>query len=466
MLPLQLEWLSQAIQAILNLGPALMMPIILFILSIAFKQPISKALRCAITVGIAFIGIFAVLGAVFGVLGPAVQQMVNRTGIHLEGLDIGWPLTSAITWASSIAPLIIPIGFIVNIIMLIPGWTKTFDADLWNYWHWAFTAVMVQFATGSTILGIVAAIITEIVILLLADWIVPTSQTFFNIPGTSLPHTETTNWAPLTFAIDKALRKVPGLEKVKIDPETIREKAGAFGEPMMLGVYVGLFLGILAGLSIKGIYELAIYTGALLLLEGRMIGILMEGLMPIADGIREYFAKTERFKDREIFIGIDAGPIGLASPAAVAGGLILVPFYVAMTFLPGNKILPLADLAIIPVLIMWSMASAGGNLIRGLINGVIVSLLVMMFTNDFAGPLTEAGKAIGYEMPAGVSLVSSLDAGAHVFPWIVMMLFISAAKMDIKGLIKPLIAAVIYFGCWYWARDMPQKVKEELEAEA
>ena len=132
-----------------------------------------------------------------------------------------------------------------------------------------------------------------------------------------------------------------------------------------------------------------------------MIGILMEGLMPIADGISEFFSKSERFKGREIYIGIDAGPVGLASPSAVAAGLILIPVYVAMTFLPGNRILPLADLAIIPVLIMWSLASSGGNLVKGLINGFIVSLLVMAFTNSFAGPLTDAAKAINYELPPG-----------------------------------------------------------------
>ncbi len=464
MLPFQVEWLTQLIQTILGFGPALMMPIILFLLSIIFRQPIGKSLRSAVTVGVAFVGIFAVLGAVFGVLGPAVQQMVNRTGIQLAGLDIGWPLTSAITWASKIAPLIIPIGFIVNVIMLLFNWTKTFDADLWNYWHWAFTAVMVQFATGSAILGIIAAIITEIVILLLADWIVPTSQPFFDIPGTSLPHTETTNWAPVTFALDKIIRKIPGIQDIKADPESIREKLGFFGEPMMLGVYVGLFLGFLAyGLQLSKVYELAIYTGALLLLEGRMIGILMEGLMPIADGISEFFSKSERFKGREIYIGIDAGPVGLASPSAVAAGLILIPVYVAMTFLPGNRILPLADLAIIPVLIMWSLASSGGNLIKGLINGFIVSLLVMAFTNSFAGPLTDAAKAINYELPPGAQVVSSLDAGAHIFPWIIMTIFINAVKFNLKGLLMGIIAAILYFGCWWWAKDMPKVVAKELE---
>ncbi|HIE24301.1 MAG TPA: PTS galactitol transporter subunit IIC [Candidatus Korarchaeota archaeon] len=455
--------IAELVQTILGFGPALMMPIILFILGVAFKQPIGKSLRSAVTVGVAFIGIFAVLGAVFGVLGPAVETMVERTGIQLEGMDIGWPLTSAITWASKTAPLIIPIGFAVNVVLLAIGLTKTFDADLWNYWHWAFTAVMVEFATGSTALGLIAAVITEIVILLLADWTVPTAQTFFGIPGASLPHTETVNWAPYAFAIDKVLRKVPGLEKIKADPESIRAKLGFFGEPMMLGVYVGLFLGALARLPISKIYELAIYTGALLLLEGRMIGILMEGLMPIADGIREFFAKSERFKGREIYIGIDAGPVGLASPGAVAVGLLLIPLYILLTFMPGNRILPLADLAIIPVFVMWSVAAAGGNLIRGLINGAIVSVLVVYITNDFGGPLTAAGKAIGYEMPAGATVVSSLDAGSHVFPWIVMMIFIRAGEGNMKGLLLPLIAGILYFACWYWTRDMPKQVAKELE---
>ncbi|MHA1665001.1 MAG: PTS transporter subunit IIC [Candidatus Njordarchaeales archaeon] len=471
---MQLDAIINAVQFILGLGPALMMPIILFILAIAFRQPVSKAARAAITVGVGFIGIFAVLGATLGVVGSAVNAMVSNWGLTLSGLDIGWPLTSAITWAFFVSALIIPIGFIVNIVLLIPGITNTFDADLWNYWHWAFTAVMVQMwtepvlgTTGALYLAIIVAIIVEFLILKLADWTAPLGQIYFNVPGTSMPHTETVNWAPFALAIDKILRKVPALEKVKADPESLREKLGFFGEPMMLGFYVGILLGILALLPWYKIYELAMYIAALMLLEGRMIGILMEGLLPIADGISQVFARSERFKGRNIWIGIDAGPIGLSDPASIAVGMLLIPLYVASAMIPGAKILPLADLAILPIFAMWAAASSGGNLIRTFINAFILSLLGIYITNSFAEPLTAAALIVDPTLiPAGLALVSSVDAGGHVMPWFIIMIFLGILAPGVVSWVDVVIAilvAVLWFASWRFAKDMPEMVAEELK---
>jgi len=452
------------VQAFLNLGPALMMPVILFILALLFRQPIGKSARAAILVGVAFIGIFAVLGACLAVVGDVVKAFTTRYGLSLAGVDIGWPLTAAITWGIWLSALIIPIGFIVNILLLIPGWTKTFDADLWNYWHWAFTAAMVYMWTQNAILSLAIAIVTEILILKLADWTAPLAQVYFSIPGCSLPHTETVNWAPLNLALEKLIfSRIKSLEKVKLDPESIRAKLGYFGEPMMIGFYVGIILGLLSTTDIVTIYKLGIYLAALMLLEGRMIGILMEGLVPIADGIREYFGKTERFKGREIYIGIDAGPIGLGNPPSIAVGYIALPLIMILATLPGFKILPMADLAILPIFFMWATAASKGNLLKGFFNGLVTSLLVLYITNSYAPALTMAAQAVKYTLPAGVLLVSSLDAGGHVLPWILSMPIVYAVQGSLSDAIYPLLVGVAYFAAWYYARDMPKKLADELQ---
>ena len=51
----------QIIQGILDLGATIMMPIVLFVMAILFGQKVGKSLRSALMVGVAFIGIFAVL---------------------------------------------------------------------------------------------------------------------------------------------------------------------------------------------------------------------------------------------------------------------------------------------------------------------------------------------------------------------------------------------------------------------
>jgi PTS system galactitol-specific IIC component len=106
--------------------------------------------------------------------------------------------------------------------------------------------------TKNLILSFALAIVVEIVTIKLGDWVSPLTQKYFDIPGTSLPHTETVNWAPFNLAIEKAfLSKIPGLEKSQLDPEGIRKKVGIWGEPMMMGLYIGVFMGLLVWIVAK-----------------------------------------------------------------------------------------------------------------------------------------------------------------------------------------------------------------------
>ncbi|NPV40524.1 MAG: hypothetical protein HPY72_04150 [Anaerolineae bacterium] len=462
----------QFVQSILNLGPTIMMPIVLFIMALIFRQPVGKSLRHSILVGVAFIGINAVLGAVLSTIGPAIQALGQAMGIEALGTDIGWGLASAITWSFSWAGLIIPVGFVINWIVLLLGWTKIFDADIWNYWHWTFTAAMTYIWTKNLYLAFSLAIVVEIITLKLGDWTSPVTQKYFDIPGTALPHTETVNLAPFNFAIEKAfLSKIPGLQKSKLDPESIQKKVGFWGEPMMLGLYIGVILGVLvwlvAGQPATIILQMGIAVPAMIYLEGRMIGILIDGLMPIVDGVRDVFQKSERFKGREILIGIDAGPIGLANPTSVVVGMVGMVIYLLLTLLFPSffKIMPLADLAIVPIYYMFAAAASKGNLVKTLINGTITSVLVLAVTSSFAQPLTEAAKLVNYALPAGMLLVSSVDVGAHILPWLIVMPVVGIVTGQPTMIIAPAIIGVLWVLCWIYAHDMPQKLADELEKE-
>ncbi|MBE3519250.1 MAG: PTS galactitol transporter subunit IIC [Firmicutes bacterium] len=458
-----MEVLRSTVNQILGYGPAIMMPIILFVLSLIFRQSIGRSARAALIVGVAFVGINAVLGTVFTAIGPIVDAIAKGFGLSLQGLDVGWPLTSAITWGVAISAAVIPLAFVVNVVLLMLNWTKTFDADVWNYWHWAFAAVMVYMWTKNVWLAYLVAIVVEIIILKLADWTAPLAQRYFNIPGTSLPHTETVNWAPISLALEKLIfSRIRPLENVKADPEGLTRKFGVFGEPVMLGLYVGVLLGILGRQSAVDIVKTGIYLASLMLLQGRMIGILMEGLLPIANGISEYFARSSRFQGREIYIGIDAGPIGLANPTSIFVGYLTLPLVILFSFIPGNKIMPLADLAILPIFVMWAAAASRGNVIKTFLNGLFSVGLVMYITNAFAVPLTEAAKAINYSIPAGVALVSSLDAGGHILPFIIILPIVALASGQPAMAGIPVVIGVLYFAAWYYAKDQPAKIAEKL----
>lgn len=79
---------------------------------------------------------------------------------------------------------------------------------------------------------------------------------------------------------------IPGIRKIDINPVSIQKRFGIFGEPMMVGTILGLLLGVAARYDLKGILTMGISIGAVMFILPRMVRILMEGLLPISEAIK------------------------------------------------------------------------------------------------------------------------------------------------------------------------------------
>ena len=89
------------IQYILDLGPSVMMPIIIFVLSLVFGIKPGKAFRAGIIIGIGFIAINLVIGLMVNALAPATNAMVANLGVDMDVMDVGWPIGAAISFGTS-----------------------------------------------------------------------------------------------------------------------------------------------------------------------------------------------------------------------------------------------------------------------------------------------------------------------------------------------------------------------------
>ncbi len=201
--------LEQAVRYILDLGAPVMMPLIITLLGLGLGQGLAKSFRAGLTVGVGFIAIGLVVGLLGNVVGPKAMAFANVLGLKLDVLDVGWPMGAAVSFASPIAAALIPAVLVLNVVLVVTKLTRTVDVDLWNYWHFIYTGALVHAATGSFAPGVSAALVTALVIFKLADWTAPAVEHHFGLPGISLPHTETINWAPLMFALEKIERKHP-----------------------------------------------------------------------------------------------------------------------------------------------------------------------------------------------------------------------------------------------------------------
>jgi PTS system galactitol-specific IIC component len=424
-----METVSLIYDFITGLGASVMMPIIITILALVLGAKFGRALRAGITVGIGFIGINLVIGLLFDYLGPAAQGMVENWGVSLTAIDVGWPVAAAIAFGTQIGSVIFIVGLLVNIVMLVLRLTKTVDVDLWNYWHWAFTGSLILAATGSFWLGIVGAAIHAALTFVFADLTAPRIQEYFDWPDLSIAH----GWAATSIVLVWPILKVLdmlGLERDaeatdESDLERLRERVGVFGEPVLVGLLMGLVIGLLAyvpaGLGVQtlisNILQLAMAMAGVMLLLPRVVAILMEGLIPLSEQAREFLQK--RFAGREFYIGMDSA-LMIGEPLTLTVAFLLVPITLIMAIiLPGNKMLPFGDLAATPFFVAMVTPFSRGRFWKTLITGTIIMGLLLYGGTIWSDLITATAHSIGYEFPEGAATITGFP---NIVGWPLVML--------------------------------------------
>lgn len=399
-----------------------------------------------------------VINELLGVsLAPAVQEMISRFGLELEAIDIGWPATAAIAFGSTVGIIIIPVGLAVNIIMLLTNTTQTVNVDIWDHWHFAFSGALVAILTDSLLYGVIAAIINMVIIMVLGDVTAPYVEKSLDLPGVSLPHGFTTAYAPIAMLFNKIFDAIPVVRDIDINIETLQEKFGVFGEPILVGSILGFFIGILAGYDVTGVLTLAVSLAVVLVLIPKMAALLMEGLIPISDAASEYI--QEHYKNRgKIYIGLDSA-IGVGHPVTMAISLVLVPMAVFLAvILPGNQVMPFADLATIPWMFVMITPIVNGNAFRAIIIGIVSLASGLYIATDLAPLMTSAASNVGFVMPKGSELVSSIDDGANPLSWIIV-------RINEFGTIGLAVLGLFAVGLAIWNRRRIIKEAHELKTD-
>ena len=408
----------EIVQYILGIGPTAILPLAILIIGLIFGTGFKKAFNSGIIIGIGFVGISLVANLLTSTLGPVAQQMVERFGLNLTVIDAGWPAAAAAAWASPVAAIMIPICLAVNLIMIFTKTTKTLDIDIWNYWHFIAAGATGYIVTGSWWFAILCAVLYEIVVLIVADKTAPMVSEFYELDGISLPTGSTAAFAPLGYLIGKVVDKIPGINSIKADAETIQKRFGIFGQPMMMGLILGCILGILAGLDVGSIFKTGISMGGVMLLMPRMVKILMEGLIPISEAVKTMLQK--KYAGRELYIGIDAA-VSVGHPSVMATALILVPITIFLAvILPGNKVLPFGDLATIPFYMAFIVGFRKGNIVHSVITGTILIAISLFMATNFADVHTAMMANADFNMPNGMTQISSLDMGGNLFNWLIL----------------------------------------------
>ena len=436
-----------------GLGANVMMPIIIAIIGICMGAGVGKSIRAGLTVGVGFIGLNLVLGIFGSHVAPAAEAMIANWGLSTSIMDVGWPAAAAIAMGSAVGTFIIPICLLVNIVMLITNTTQTVNIDIWNYWHFAFTGSLVYMLTGNIVYGIIAAIVNMVIIMVMGDVTAPLLEKANGMEGISLPHGFTTAYTPIAFAINWIIDKIPGVNKWDINLDKVQEKFGVVGEPIVIGSVLGVIIGILAGQTPAGVLGLGVQLGAVLVLIPKMAALFMEGLLPISDAATEFIQK--RFTARgKMYIGLDSA-IGIGNPTTLAVSLILIPVALILAvILPGNEVLPLVDLSVIPYMFVLIIPIVNGNGFRAIVVGIVNLAAGLLIATNLAPAITSSAIASGFEVAANTT-ISSICDGANPLTWIMV-------QFNKFGVIGVVLAVVLALALALWNRNRILKQAAEM----
>lgn len=401
----------EVIQYIVDLGPTVMLPLIIFIIGLLLKQGVGKSLRSGLTVGIGFVGINLVISLMTENLGDAAKSMADNYNLGLNVIDLGWPGTAPMAWASNMGLIAIPIAIIVNVVMLITKATKVVNVDVWNIWHIAFTGAIVQVATESFIWGIVGIVVHSAIIYKLGDIFYPVTDEYFGLEGIAMPHGTSAYMGVLAKPIDDLIEKIPGFNKITLTPEKIEERLGVFGQPTIIGAVLGFVIGLLAKYPIGQAATLAVQMAGVMVLMPMVVKLIMEGLIPISEAARTMLDKN--FSGSDFYIGLDCA-LMLGDPAVVASSMLFVPLTILIAvLLPGNNILPFGDLATIGFFIAIAVGVHKGNIFRTLFSGTAIMTMTLWIANQMASLQQSLGQQVGLTK-AGEQISSMDQSGSPI----------------------------------------------------
>lgn len=182
-----MQTLQVVFQSILDMGAAVFLPIIIFIIGLIVGLKPGKAISAGLTLGVALTGINLVISYMSDTVGVAAQSFVENTGVQLTALDMGWAPALGLCWSWKYAFVMFPVQIGINVIMLILGWTKTLNVDMWNVANKIFTAFIVSSVTGSAAAGFVVAIAQIILELKNGDATKNQITELTGVPGVSMP---------------------------------------------------------------------------------------------------------------------------------------------------------------------------------------------------------------------------------------------------------------------------------------
>ncbi|GMA07924.1 PTS glucitol transporter subunit IIA [Tetragenococcus halophilus subsp. flandriensis] len=461
-----IEIANKIFQPLIDLGAAPMMTIVLTLIALVFKVNPSRALEGGLKLGIAITGIGAIIDMLTSAFSQAMADFVARTGLSLNITDVGWAPLATITWGSPYTLYFLLVLVIVNVVMLIWKKTNTLDVDIFDVWHLAFVGLFAIWSGANLLIATALVVFIGILKIINSDLMKPTFNDLLDAPENNPMTTTHMNYMmnPIIMVFDKIFDKIfPWLDKYDFDAAKLNNKVGFWGSKFAIGIYLGIFVGLLAGQNPTEIFELA-FTAAVSLELFSLIGQwFIDSIEPLSQGITDFASK--RLKGRTLNIGLDWPFLAGRAEIWAAANILAPIMLLEAVILPGNYLLPLGGIiamGITPALLVVTR----GRIIRMIVIGAI-ELPVFLWAGTLVAPfVTNMAKNIG-AFPEGVASDQLISQTTMEGPMEKFLGYLvgNASQGEIEFIIYALLALIAYLLIFMWYRREMNKRNAAYAAE-
>jgi PTS system galactitol-specific IIC component len=458
----------QGLSTVFNtFGSAVFVPVIIFVICLILGVELKKSAFSGLYAGIGLTGFGWLINSYIPIIVPAVQNFVKTTGINLPIVDIGWQATSVIAYATQAGMMFLAFGLLFQVVLFLLKVTNVFiPGDLWNNYSYMFWGSMIYVATKDIWLSLAAMFIMVLYNVIFIEMNAKRWSTYYGYQNCTIPALHIAPGTPFAVGGNWLMNKM-GAYKIRWRPEALRTRMGFLGEPIVLGMILGLVLGILghlgdiATLAAWGnIMTIAVSTASVMAIFPRVANIFAGAFMPITEAARKRNTAGVREGD-DLYIGINDAT-GYGEPATLISGIILIPVLLLLAvILPGNRTLPLVDLIAISFIIQPFVAASNGNIFKTVVLSAIwfaIGLYICTWTAplftqvyaQFATTPLAAGSMVTSGMIANKPIVGGL-----IFLPILNFKWIGAA-----------ILTIIWFPLYFLFKKNKVRIQNFMEEQA
>jgi galactitol PTS system EIIC component len=432
-----MEILYKIMKVLIDIGPVGLIPILLFLFGLVVSRNKLVLLKNSVFVFFGLLSFSILLSFYVNFFNPIISTILSISSKKFQVADVGWLIARNINLYNPFVIQLLAIIIGLNILMIFLRLTRTLNIDLWNLWIFLFSGIFVYEVTGIMWIGIMFSCVIATITLVMADIYAPYIESYYGLKGVSNPQPQTIVWAPISESVNFILNKIPFIKRLHIFYEEIQYKLGPAGEPLIIGFILGFAIGAITkyrnfSTDFWPSFEFAALSGLNLsiitILMPRSVTLLYRGLIPIINDIRTFI--NSKITKREIYIGLNT--LVFAGNVSVIGlSTIMIPLsvYIA-TILPGNRVLPGADLVLIPLILVWAIGPSRGDIFRSFISALIIISLVLLVTTDISGIITDLLSKKGIlDSAQGYNKASSLGMGSNLIYWVLSQIIRPILKL-------------------------------------